>query len=218
MSKAIYIFRWIVVTVFGIMAIGSIYSNSFLGGLMFLIGGAIIAPLDSIYKLRSRLKLNKPISIVLSVLFLFSGTLSMSNADKKSNVNPNSDIFQINSNISSNIVIGTTTSSEITYKISSEFEENSSAVTVTSKPKTSSYQKTTTSSIPDTVVETTTPEPDVQTDTIPNSAEETVYITKTGKKYHSRKNCSGLNNAKAIYDSTLSNAQNLGLTPCSKCH
>ena len=46
----------------------------------------------------------------------------------------------------------------------------------------------------------------------------TVYITETGKRYHSTKHCSGLSNAKAIYDSTLSNAQKKGLTPCSKCY
>lgn len=46
----------------------------------------------------------------------------------------------------------------------------------------------------------------------------TVYITETGKRYHSTKHCTGLNNAKAIYDSTLSNAQSLGLTPCAKCY
>lgn len=47
---------------------------------------------------------------------------------------------------------------------------------------------------------------------------QTVYVTETGKKYHSTKNCSGLNNANAIYDSTLSEAKSRGLTPCSKCH
>lgn len=47
---------------------------------------------------------------------------------------------------------------------------------------------------------------------------QTVYTTKTGKKYHSSKNCPGLSNAKAIYESTLSQAKNKGLDPCSKCH
>lgn len=51
-----------------------------------------------------------------------------------------------------------------------------------------------------------------------DSASQTVYITKTGKKYHSSKNCPGLSNAKAIYDSTLSEAKNKGLEACSKCH
>ncbi len=51
-----------------------------------------------------------------------------------------------------------------------------------------------------------------------DSSSQTVYITDTGKKYHSAKNCSGLSNAKAVYESTLSDAQAQGLTPCAKCH
>ena len=45
-----------------------------------------------------------------------------------------------------------------------------------------------------------------------------VYTTKTGKKYHSTKKCSGLSNANAIYESKLNDAKNKGLTPCSKCY
>ena len=52
----------------------------------------------------------------------------------------------------------------------------------------------------------------------PDTSTQTVYITKTGKKYHSRKTCPGLSNAKAVYDSTLSDAKSSGLEACSKCH
>ncbi|MBQ7045865.1 MAG: DNA/RNA non-specific endonuclease [Clostridia bacterium] len=45
-----------------------------------------------------------------------------------------------------------------------------------------------------------------------------VYITKTGAKYHSTSSCSGLKKAKAIYDSTVSEAKSKGLTPCSICY
>ena len=51
-----------------------------------------------------------------------------------------------------------------------------------------------------------------------NTVSKTVYTTATGKRYHSTKNCSGLSNANAIYDSTLQDAQNQGLTPCAKCY
>lgn len=47
---------------------------------------------------------------------------------------------------------------------------------------------------------------------------ETVYITATGKKYHSRTGCSGLNNAKSVSETTLGQAEAMGLTPCAKCH
>ena len=45
-----------------------------------------------------------------------------------------------------------------------------------------------------------------------------VYITKTGKKYHSRKGCRGLNNARKIYSTTKKKAKNKGLKPCKLCY
>lgn len=41
----------------------------------------------------------------------------------------------------------------------------------------------------------------------------TVYVTKTGKRYHYDPNCNG----GTYYKSTLLDAQSRGLTPCSKC-
>lgn len=43
--------------------------------------------------------------------------------------------------------------------------------------------------------------------------QRTVYITKTGKRYHYDNNC----NAGSYIESTLEEAQNKGLTPCEKC-
>lgn len=48
-------------------------------------------------------------------------------------------------------------------------------------------------------------------------AEITVYTTKTGKKYHSAKDCTGLNSANNIYSETESSAKSKGLTRCSIC-
>lgn len=48
-------------------------------------------------------------------------------------------------------------------------------------------------------------------------ADQTVYITPTGKKYHSSDKCSGLNNSKNITSTTESEAINKGLERCSKC-
>ena len=44
-----------------------------------------------------------------------------------------------------------------------------------------------------------------------------VYTTATGKKYHLKKNCRGLSNAKKIYTSTKKKAEAQGLTPCKIC-
>lgn len=69
---------------------------------------------------------------------------------------------------------------------------------------------------------TTTTTPSTETTTNNNTQQdtssETVYVTATGKKYHSTKSCSGLSNANAIYESTLSDAEEDGLEPCKKCH
>lgn len=43
--------------------------------------------------------------------------------------------------------------------------------------------------------------------------EKTVYVTKTGKRYHYDSNCNG----STYYPSTLTEAKNRGLTPCQKC-
>ena len=54
--------------------------------------------------------------------------------------------------------------------------------------------------------------------TIATSANDpTVYITKSGKKYHWTSNCNGLNGASAIYTTTLSSAISSGKTECSLC-
>ena len=49
---------------------------------------------------------------------------------------------------------------------------------------------------------------------IGNLAEETVYVTKTGEKYH-RSNCGYLSKSKRAIN--LSDAKAGGYTPCSRC-
>ena len=45
-----------------------------------------------------------------------------------------------------------------------------------------------------------------------------VYITRTGIRYHCKKNCWGLRNANAIYTVSLSTAKSKGLTKCQVCY
>lgn len=49
------------------------------------------------------------------------------------------------------------------------------------------------------------------------SAEQTVYTTQSGQRYHTTSSCVGLNNARKIYTTTLSKAKAKGLTPCNIC-
>lgn len=81
----------------------------------------------------------------------------------------------------------------------------------TTKPSTT---KPGTTKAPQTTAKNQNP----QTTSAQNNNSQTVYITATGSKYHSRKNCSGLSNANEIYEATLESAQKQGLGPCKKCH
>lgn len=49
--------------------------------------------------------------------------------------------------------------------------------------------------------------------TMPNTS--TVYLPKSGKKYHSNPNCSNMKSPRAV---SLEEAQSLGYGPCSKCY
>ncbi len=45
---------------------------------------------------------------------------------------------------------------------------------------------------------------------------KTVFITKTGKRWHGSKSCSGLSRAKSIFPVSFKEAQSRGLTHCKK--
>lgn len=49
--------------------------------------------------------------------------------------------------------------------------------------------------------------------TVDPDTKVTVYVTKTGKKYHYENPCGN----GTYYASTLANAKARGLTPCEKC-
>lgn len=48
-------------------------------------------------------------------------------------------------------------------------------------------------------------------------ADTTVYITKTGKKYHYTTSCSGLRNANSVSSTSLGDAQSKGYEACAIC-
>ena len=54
-------------------------------------------------------------------------------------------------------------------------------------------------------------------DSIPVNADRTVYVTESGSKYHSKKDCRGLNNASRIFEESESAAIKNGKTKCSLC-
>ena len=304
MKKLTNIIRWIGVSVFGIMAIASLASGGVFGALLFVLGGALIAPVSVITQLRSKLKLNKSLSIVLAVILLFGGTFAMPTSEVPDDTSTDTNISETVSKDTSkdeadDDKADKKTDASSTKDTTSETEDNSSkdntskddsAKDETDPAKDGNDKKTdktqtTTCSHTDTTTKdkvnatctengysgdtycnscnkvikngsqigatghnsevrnqksaTTTSEgytgdtycktcgvklasgetiPKVVDNTQQDNKSQTVYTTATGKKYHSTKNCSGLSNANAIYDSTLEDAENQGLTPCSKCH
>ena len=90
--------------------------------------------------------------------------------------------------------------------------------TTTKAPTTTTAAPTTTTKAPTTTTKAPTTTTKAPTTTTQTPTTQTVYITKTGSKYHSSKNCTGLNNANTIYESTLQEAQQKGLKPCITCH
>lgn len=58
-----------------------------------------------------------------------------------------------------------------------------------------------------------TPKPNPTPEPPPQPQRDTIYITKTGTRYHHDSTCNG----GTYYESTLSDAKAKGLTPCSKC-
>ena len=77
-------------------------------------------------------------------------------------------------------------------------------------PATNPQQETPPAAQPD-----TSPAPQPEPDPVPQATpdDRTVYVTKTGKRYHYDSNCGN----GTYYESTLSQAQSRGLTPCQKC-
>lgn len=281
MKKLLKIIRWIVVSIFVIMALSSLVQGGLLGTLFFLLGGAIIAPLEIIGKCRSKLKLNKILSIILAVFLLFAGALVAPTSETPTDTSEDTQISGIVSN--DDIEEDTTNKKEETAsrkEPTTESTESSKPVEITKNETQATaclhantsiknkldatctdngYTGDTYCNTCSKVIQsgseikaighnteirnkkdaTTTNEgytgdtyckicetriksgeiiPKIVNNTQLETNSATVYVTETGKKYHSTKNCSGLSRAKAIYSSTLQGAKNRGLDPCSKCH
>lgn len=96
--------------------------------------------------------------------------------------------------------------------------ETSSLAEPTPTPTIKPTVEPTVEPTPDPTVEPTpepTPEPTVEPTPEPTPKEIMVYIPQSGTKYHSNPNCSSMKNPAQV---TLSYAEQLGYTPCSKCY
>lgn len=190
-----------------------------------------------LYKLYKAYKANKSLPkkyIALSIVSIFFFLIAFSQTDKSDNQespiahSENSIESQIYSNesaaeLQTTIVAENTTKQQTTTVVEHTTEQQTATVAehtteqqtaIITEPLTEAQTNIETTSeaptiITEPVTETITeapPEPDV---------EIMVWVTKTGKKYHSISNCG---NSKTAYQLPLSDAKARGLGPCKNCH
>lgn len=70
-------------------------------------------------------------------------------------------------------------------------------------------------SAPTTAPTTAPTEPPKQTEAKQGETQNMVWIPQSGKKYHSKANCSGMKDPSQV---TQEEAEDMGYTPCKKCH
>ena len=227
MKKVINVIRWIGVANLGIFALVSLTSGGLLATILFVLGGLIIAPLGFISKVRSKLRLNKALSIVLAIVLLFAGFFAFPISEEPKQELDDPQIPGAILNSATATVLGDSATATPTNVVSTptatatnKVEENTPTPkpTATAKP-TITAQATAGATAKPTTTAKPTAKPTVKpTENNQEDNSKIVYTTKTGKKYHSTKSCRGLNNANTIYDSTLSEAKNKNLAPCDICY
>ena len=159
-------------------------------------------------------KLNKiSVTIVIVNLFLISFTLTyneISTVDILQNGSSNTSSYEVSSNITTSSEIS---SSEISsnLEVSSTPEIPSSTATSSSKVSYSSKPTTTSSKI---TTQVTTPKPSSTNTTQNNTNAKMVWIDATAKKYHTKSDCSGMDNAWQV---TIAEAKADGRDNCGKC-
>lgn len=212
---------WIGVIGLSFFALCALVTGAFFSAILFCLACVIIMPIKAIKELRCKLKLNKAKSICLIVVFFIVGCVVLpttepivdgmdsthitedtennnsdfdDTVDMPNNVNDNiSDEQEADSDKENNSITSINSNADSRPVVSDKNEINSSKPTVSGKPQ-------------------------APTNNNQQNISNTVYITNTGKKYHSYKSCPGLARAKTIIESTLSSAKSSGLTACSKCH
>jgi uncharacterized membrane protein YvbJ len=122
-------------------------------------------------------------------------------------------------NKNTDVPITTTEESTQTTEITETTTESTTeTTTITTTTETTTVITTTTTTTEETTVATTQNSASVQVPvTSSQSTDYDVYVTPTGKKYHSYSGCRGLSNAKSVSTVKASVAAKRGLEPCNFC-
>ena len=110
--------------------------------------------------------------------------------------------------------VSSSTSAEVEQAVASTSQTDSQTTSQTTESTTTTTKKSTTTTKTTTKkTTTTTKKKTTTTQKNDNDVSSMVYVTPTGKRYHSRICGNG-----DYYKVTLSEAKSRGLTPCKKCY
>ena len=218
LSKTI---QWLFAIFLVLMALTA---GSVVSGIIIFIAALLMAPIRPIRQMLLKLKIKNFLVIILSLVLFFIGIAVSPDAGVSNDSNVEDSLVieeDTTSNINEGSVESTNESNDEEYNSIPEATESNETEkdttenatseniskndeTITNKEPTTDKENTTNNTEPTTSEATTAVDPDSQV---------TVYITKTGKKYHYENPCGN----GTYYASTLANAKARGLTPCEKC-
>lgn len=192
MKNKLNIFQWILVaiSVIGVLANGLHFSS------LFLLPAAVLAapiPLIRDY-LKEKTKISGGIAVLLAVAVLVLGIA----------ISPQPSSEDITSSTPSSSLPSAENSFAASSDTGSSQQQDSSSET-SSKPSESS-------SAPSSSASSVQSKPSGNNSRVEN--EEKVWISKTGKKYHSNPNCGNMKNPSQV---TITQAKEQNRTPCSNC-
>ena len=199
--------RWI----FGILFAICTIANGFRYSSLFLLCSSILMlPIPFLMNFLNKKNIQPKVAIILSIILLFLGIMT--------SPTPESTNPPLNNNINNNEI----ETSETLISETAKPDEAETSASETEKPIKVE------TSVPETAcpddAETSTPEttkPHNEETSKPNNLAnneekvKTVWVTASGKKYHSKSSCS---NMKTPSEIPLTDAINRGYTACSKCH
>lgn len=169
----------------------------------------IFPPAGLIYLWTNKIHYSKKKKCILSVVFGLYTCILLSIAFGGNNSNDTSTTSYVQEQ-TTNAVQSTTKST--TAKTTAAVK-STNATTVTATEKATEAPKTEAVTEPETEPQT---EPETEKATAERTtAERTVWIDDTGKKYHNKSSCSNMD---APYQVPLSEAEQRGYTPCKKCY
>lgn len=231
MEKTKNILRWILGAIPATIAL---FSGFRFATIIFIVAALLILPIAPIQKfIKEKIKLKNWLIIVIASVLFIAGLAALGSGGDSSTGGMDIETGTEQSNQESSLppyLLSTddekSESSNSSSSSSSAQSSASSSASGSSSPAASNPSSSTPASSKESSAQASVA-PSQPTSTPPSippvasqpevGTTQIVYIAETGEKYHSRRDCRGLNNANAIYDVTLSEAQK-NKTACKICY